>query len=231
LVKGLKTLSGSASPRELGEKILQWWYGKKRDYPWRHVTDPYMILIAEIMLQRTRAEQVVPVYTEFVSRYPTVRDLAEADPEEIENYFAKLGLRWRARKVLEMAKYVVEKFCGKLPDKEERLLEIPAIGDYIADAILVFAYGKDRVVVDSNVVRIVERLFCIRSRGEGRRDPRIRQIANSLLVPGKAREFNWALIDFGALICRPSNPSCRNCPLQVQCCYGKQVATRSLEGQ
>jgi len=226
----VQVFAGSSSPKELGEKILRWWYENKRDYPWRHEIDPYKILVAETMLQRTRAEQVVPVYVEFINRYPTVRDLAGAELEDVERYFAKLGLRWRAKKVLEMAKYIVEKFYGKLPESEEKLLEIPAIGDYVADAILVFAYNRDKVVVDANVVRIVERLFCIKSRSEGRRDPRIRQIANSMLVLGKAKEFNWALIDFGAVICRPINPLCEICPLKDPCCYRRQGEFQPFKG-
>jgi A/G-specific adenine glycosylase len=206
--------------RKIGEEILQWWYRNKRDYPWRHEGDPYKILIAEIMLQRTKAEQVVPVYVEFINKYPTMQDLAKANLEDVEKYFARLGLRWRAKKVLAMARYVAEKFQGKLPETEKDLLEIPAVGEYIADALAVFAYGRDKVVVDANVVRIIERLFCVKSRGEGRRDPKIRQLANSMLVPGKSREFNWALIDFGALVCRPAHPLCRSCPLSSLCCYG-----------
>jgi len=209
-------------PREMGERILRWWYRSRRDYPWRRERDPYRILIAEIMLQRTKAEQVVPVYVEFISRYPTVQDLAEAKLEDVEEYFARLGLRWRAKKVLAMARYVTEKFRGRLPETEEDLLEIPAVGEYIADALSVFAYGRNRVAVDANVVRIVERLFCVKSRGEGRRDSRIRQLANSMLILGKAREFNWALIDFGALVCKPTNPLCENCPLSDLCCYKRR---------
>jgi A/G-specific adenine glycosylase len=215
--------SGHELFREIGRRILQWWYENKRDYPWRHERDPYRILIAEIMLQRTKAEQVVPVYVEFISRYPTVQDLARARPEDVEEYFARLGLRWRAKKVLAMAKYVTERLGGMLPETEEGLIEVPAVGDYMADALSVFAYGRDRVVVDANVVRIVERLFFVRSRGEGRRDPRIRQLANSMLVPGKSREFNWALIDFGALVCRPAKPLCGGCPLSDLCRYRGQA--------
>jgi A/G-specific adenine glycosylase len=146
-----------------------------------------------------------------------VQDLAKARPEDVEKYFARLGLRWRAKKVLAMARYVTEKLGGTLPETEEGLLEVPAVGDYIADALSVFAYGRDGVVVDANVVRIVERLFRVKSRGESRRDPRIRQLANSMLMPGKSREFNWALIDFGALVCRPANPLCGSCPLSDLC--------------
>jgi len=215
-----------ALAREIGEKILVWWYRHRRDYPWRCERDPYKILIAEVMLQRTRAEQVVPVYLEFVSRYPTVEDLARARLEDVQRYFAKLGLQWRAQKVLEMAVYIVNRFGGKLPQAEEDLLEIPGVGEYIAEAVLVFAYGADRVVVDTNVVRIVERLFCAKSRGEGRRDPEIRKIAYLLLVPGKAKELSWALIDFGALLCRSTRPLCESCPLRDLCCHGRQK-TRS----
>ena len=209
--------------RKLGEKILEWWYKNRRDYPWRHERDPYRILIAEIMLQRTKADQVMPVYLEFLRKYPTIKELAKAKLEDIEYFFGKLGLRWRAKRVLEMAKYVAGKLDGRLPDKREELLKIPMIGEYMADAILSFAYGKDVAVVDANVVRVIERLLCIKPRGEARRDPRFRSIANMMLPKGKAREYNWAIIDFAALICTPRNPKCSTCPLKNDCCFYRKT--------
>jgi len=218
------TLLDPAFFRKIGERLLEWWYRNRRDYPWRHESDPYRILIAEIMLQRTKAEQVVPVYLEFLRRYPTIGDLAAADLSDVEAFFSRLGLKWRASKVIEMARYIVEKLGGRIPDERDKLLEIPMIGEYIADAVLAFAYGKDVAVVDANVVRIIERVLCMKPRGEARRDPRFRAVANMMLPQGKAREFNWAMIDFSALICRPQNPRCDECPLRDLCCYAKKKA-------
>ena len=212
--------------RKLGAKILKWWSKNKRDYPWRHETDPYRILIAEIMLQRTKADQVVPVYLEFIKRYPTIKDLGRANLEDIEYFFNKLGLKWRAKRVLEMAKYIAEKFDGKLPAEKEYLLEIPMIGEYISDAILSFAYGLDVAVIDANVVRVIGRLLCLEPHGEARRDPRFRNIAGMMLPRGRAREYNWAMIDFAALICTPRNPRCDICPLRNNCCFFRRSKTK-----
>jgi len=213
------TLLNSSIFEEISKRIVNWWVKNKRDYPWRHERDPYKVLIAEIMLQRTKADQVVPVYLDFIKRYPTIHDLAKASAKDVETFFARLGLRWRAARVIEMAKYITEKAGGTIPDTREELLKIPMIGEYIADAILVFAYGKETAVVDSNVVRIIGRIFGIKARGEARRDPRFRKIAQKLLLKGKAREYNWAVIDFAARICTPRNPKCEVCPLKDLCRY------------
>jgi len=215
-------LLNSSILSEIGERIINWWKNNKRDYPWRRERDPYRILIAEIMLQRTKADQVVPVYLEFLKKYPTVHDLARASVEDVETYFARLGLRWRALRVVKMAKYIVEKMRGVIPDRREELLKVPMIGDYMADAILAFAYGRNVAVVDSNVVRVIERIFGIKPRGEARRDPRFRSIAQKILPKGRARKYNWAIIDFAAKVCTPRNPKCEMCPLKDMCRYAER---------
>jgi len=207
---------------EVGRKILEWWYKNKRDFPWRHERDPYRLLIAEIMLQRTKADQVVPVYLEFLRKYPTIKHLAEADLKEIESFFARLGLLWRAKRVKKMAEYIVLHYKGRIPRNREDLLKIPMIGEYMADALLSFAYGKDMVVVDSNVVRVIQRVFNLRSKGEARRDPKFRAYAQAMLPRGRAREYNWAIIDFAARTCTPRNPKCGICPLRDLCRYAKR---------
>jgi len=214
-------LSGPASPEEIGKALLEWWYGNRRDYPWRRERDPYRILVAEVMLQRTRAEQVVPVYLEFLGKFPAVGDLAKARPEDVGPFFARLGLRWRAGRVIEMARYIAERLGGRIPCDRDVLLRVPMIGEYIADAILAFACGEDIAVVDANVVRVIGRLFCIKPRGEGRRDPAFRSTANAMVPRGRGREFNWAMIDFAALVCRPGRPECGACPLRDLCLYAK----------
>ena len=211
-----------ATEGEIGIALVRWWKRFGRSFPWRYTKDPYKILIAEVMLQRTRAEQVVPVYLEFIKKYPKVESLARANPRDVEHFFRKLGMVNRAERIIRMAKYIVENFSGRIPSERKELLRIPGIGEYIADALLVFAFNKRTVAIDSNIVRVVTRLFCITTKGEGRRDPRIRRIVEQLVPPNYVREFNWALIDLAAVVCRPRSPQCDKCPLRDVCCHRRR---------
>lgn len=205
--------------RRIRKELLSWYRKNGRDYPWRRTRDPYRILMAEIMLQRTKADQVVPVYKEFIRCFPNPASLYKADPERIRSYFSRLGLMWRADLVTKFAAELVEKFGGRIPSNRDQLLSLPSIGEYIADAILSFAYGKDVAVVDSNVCRILSRIFGLKPRGEARRDKQFRILAQSLIPPGRSREFNWAMIDFASIICTPRKPKCGECPLRPICLY------------
>jgi len=205
--------------RAVRGKLLFWYERNGRDYPWRRTVDPYRILIAEIMLQRTKADQVAPVYGEFIRRFPDPYSLHKADPEVIRSYFSKLGLMWRADLIIRFAAKLVERFGGKIPPDRDQLLSLPAVGDYIADAVLSFAYGRDVAVVDSNVCRVLRRVFGLKPRGEARRDRRFRELAQMLVPPGKSREFNWAMIDFASAVCTPRNPKCDECPLRENCLH------------
>jgi A/G-specific adenine glycosylase len=203
--------------RFVREKLLRWYERNGRDYPWRRTRDPYRILIAEIMLQRTKADQVVPVYEEFIKRFPDPVSLREADAEVIRFFFSRLGLMWRADLIKKFAAALFERFGGRIPSERNQLLSLPAVGDYMADAVLSFAFGRNVAVVDSNVCRVLRRLFGLRSRGEARRDKLVREMAQRLIPPERAREFNWAMIDFAAAVCTPRNPKCDICPLKEIC--------------
>ena len=205
--------------RRIREELLSWYRRNGRDYPWRRTRDPYRILMAEIMLQRTKADQVAPVYEEFIRRFPDPASLYKADPKTIRTYFSRLGLMWRADLVTKFAAELVERFGGRIPSDRDQLLSLPSIGDYMADAVLSFAYGRDVAVVDSNVCRVLGRIFGLKPRGEARRDRRFRTLAQSLIPPGRSREFNWAMIDFASAVCTPRKPKCRECPLRSVCLY------------
>jgi len=209
--------------RRFSDLLLEWHANNFRSFPWRSKTDPYQILVAEIMLQRTKADQVVPVYEAFVRKFPTVRDLSCATLGQIEEYFARLGLFWRAGLIKRMAEEISEKFDGRIPDDRDRLLSIPAIGDYMADAVLAFAYGKNVPVVDANVCRVIGRVFGLKLEKEARRKAIFREIPARLLPRGKAKEFNWAMIDFASLVCLPRKPLCGKCPLNEICVFAKAV--------
>ena len=180
------------------------------------------------MLQRTRADQVVPVYLEFLETFPTIVDLEKASENEIGSFFNRLGLFWRARLTKKMADFVAEEHDGIFPRNRLGLLRIPAIGEYISNAILSFAYDQPAVIVDSNVCRIIMRLHGLEISGEARRNRKIREIADKMLPPRqKSRFLNLAFIDFGALICKPAKPHCLKCPTNSSCDYyhSKEEAT------
>jgi A/G-specific adenine glycosylase len=209
------------SKSQFANFILTWYAKNHRNFPWRNKTDPYQILIAEIMLQRTKADQVVPVYEDFLREFPTIRDLNQATLEQIQKYFARLGLFWRSSLVKKMADEIVARFNGKIPAVRDDLLSIPAVGDYVADAVLAFAYGQDFSVVDANVCRVIGRVFGLEYKKEARRKPIFKKVLKAHLPKGKAKEFNWAIIDLASLICIPKKPICWKCPLNGICRYAK----------
>ncbi|AFL95284.1 hypothetical protein CL1_1081 [Thermococcus cleftensis] len=197
--------------------LLSWYYQNGRNFPWRETRDPYRILVAELMLQRTKASQVVPVYLEFIKEFPDVLSLSRASPERIREYFSRLGLEWRAEKVLALAKILAEKYEGRIPCDRKELLSLPGIGQYISAAVLSFACDVPVAVVDSNVVRVLSRYFGVTPKGEGRRDRKILGLASKILPKHSHREYNFAIIDFAALICTPKKPKCKRCPLREKC--------------
>ena len=207
------------------ELLLKWYRKNGRSYIWRKKKDPYSVLMAEIMLQRTKADQVEPVYMDFMRRFPDVRELNRATEKEIGEYFGRLGLLWRTRLVKRLAGELADRFGGRVPEDRNELLSLPAVGDYMADAVLSFVWGRDVAVVDANVCRVVGRVFGLTARGEARRNRRFRRVAQELVPSGEAKEFNWAMIDFAALICTPRNPKCGGCPMNEFCFYYQQLRT------
>ncbi|MEM2129636.1 MAG: hypothetical protein QXZ70_03450, partial [Candidatus Bathyarchaeia archaeon] len=191
----------------------------KRSFPWRKSKDPYQILIAEIMLQRTKAEQVVPVFLKFIERFPSPKELNNAKMSEIESYFDKLGLIWRAKKVKCLSEKLVGDYNGSVPRERSKLLALPGVGDYVADAVRCFAFDEDVAIIDSNVCRVLRRVFGLEPKSEARRSPLYKEIAEQLAPRGKCKEYNWAIIDHASDICRPKNPKCEICSLNTICNY------------
>ena len=199
--------------------LLKWYHTEdKRSFPWRKSKNPYHILIAEIMLQRTKADQVVPTYLSFIHHFPSVKELSDAKLSEIKAHFSGLGLLWRAKNVKKLADKLVSN-SGEVPSKREQLMSLPSVGEYVADAVLCFAYSRDTAIVDANVCRVIGRVFGLKPRGEARRDPAYRALAERLQPRGKCKEFNWAMIDHGSLICLSRGPLCYKCPLNKICEY------------
>jgi len=205
---------------EFRRKIIKWGKENFRSFPWRETKDPYKILVSEIMLHRTRAEQVVSVYETFLKRYPNVYSLSRANYCELEEILAPLGLRWRILNLKKAAKFIVENYAGKIPDRKDLLLRLPGVSGYIAGAVLCFAYGKPEPLLDTNTVRILGRVFDIEIKDSSRRSKKFQQLMEHIIDKKNPRIFNYALLDLGALICvKKHEPQCRKCPVRDHCRY------------
>ena len=201
------------------DKLLKWFVNNKRAYPWRETDDPFKVLIAEIMLRRTKADQVEDVYNKLFSEYPDIIDLVNADDEQLEQIIYPLGLKWRSPTFKMVAKEILARHDGKVPNTRELLLLLPGIGEYVAGAVLSIAYNHQEWLVDSNVVRLFKRYFGISTSKEGRRDKHVIELAKTYVSCDKPREANLAILDFSAVVCTPKNPDCSNCHLSPDCRY------------
>lgn len=218
-VQQFKGISGNTK-RFFRRQIRNWFGQNKRRFAWRETEDPYCILVAEILLQQTDAGKVSLVYPEFIQRYPDAPGLAKAEPEDLREFISKIGLNYRARRLVDIARDINDKFAWRIPNSEAELMMLPGVGRYIADAVLSAAFGMRTAIVDTNIVRILERFFGMRSRrSRARTDPEFWNIAHSLLPrkPADCRDWNYALIDFCSLVCTHYNPKCSECVCAKPC--------------
>lgn len=199
------------------KSVLEWGKENLLNYPWRETRDPYKILIAEIMLHRTRAEQVVPVYKRFVDRFPDINSLRRADQAEIESILRPLGLKWRIRMLINLVRELEERYGLEIPDNYDDLVSLPGVSDYIASAVLCFAHNRPEPIIDTNTVRIVGRFFGISVNDSTRRKKSFRDFVQVLVPKSNPRLFNYSFIDLGKLVCKSRNPECSKCPLVAKC--------------
>jgi A/G-specific adenine glycosylase len=199
--------------------ILTWWNdGGKRDFPWRRTTDPYAVLISEIMLHRTKASQVVPVFKEFMEKYPDINSIGNSIDAELHQILHPLGLLWRTRMIKLMATKIVREQNGKIPFEYKELISLPGISDYIASATRCFAFGTREILLDTNTVRIVGRIFGLKINDASRRSKLFREILDGIVPKRNCKEFNYALIDFASKVCLP-DPIDSACPNTRYCNY------------
>lgn len=198
-------------------KISRWFERNKRIYPWRNTRDPFRVLIAEIMLRRTKADQVKEVYQRLFAEYPDIRALAKAKNKKLERILYHLGLKWRRSAFRTIAQELREKYQYRVPETREELMTLPGVGEYVAGAVLSIAYNKKEWIADSNIVRLFKRYFGINTSKEGRRDKHVIEIAKVYSSGRNPRKSNLAILDFTALICIPKNPKCSLCPLTSSC--------------
>ena len=198
--------------------IIDWYSRNKRSLPWRENPSPYHIWLSEIILQQTRVAQGLPYYNHFASKYPKVSDLASASEDEILRSWQGLGYYSRARNLHKCAQVVVSKYNGEFPKTMKDLLDLPGIGKYTAAAIASMAYGEAVPVVDGNVYRVLARYFNIAiDIGSSKAFGQFYDLSLSLIDKKTPGDYNQAVMEFGALHCKPQNPDCKNCVLQDGC--------------
>src|SRR5262245_43600037 len=199
-------------------RLLAWYRTHGRDLPWRRTSDPYHILVSEIMLQQTQVDRVLPKYHEWLEKYPSLEALALAPEQEVTNTWYPLGYNIRPKRLQTIARESVERYGGSLPADERTLRSFKGIGAYTAGAIRSFAFRERAAILDTNVARLLFRVFV------GRGDPRkhamkrhLWQLSDTLVPARDVFDFNQALMDLGAMVCVARNPKCLVCPMSKGC--------------
>lgn len=212
----------------IARRLVGWYRAHKRDLPWRGAS-AYAVWISEIMLQQTQVATVIPFFLRFMTRFPTVESLAAAPIDDVLQQWAGLGYYARARNLHRAAQNIVAEHGGHLPDSIEAITALPGIGRYTAGAILSIAYNRPLPIVDANVIRVLSRLYGLR--GDPKSTPNqaaLWSLAEQLVPEDCPGDFNQGLMELGALICRPDDPLCEQCPLLSDCVAGNSPDPTTL---
>ena len=207
-----------ADRRRFRQRLLTWYRQHGRDLPWRRTSDPYHILVSEVMLQQTQVDRVLPKYEEWLQKFPSLHALADASEADVTTTWYPLGYNIRPRRLQAIAREAVHKYGGALPADEETLLSFKGIGAYTAGAIRSFAFRERAAILDTNVARVLFRVFI--GRGDPKRHAmkqRLWAISEALVPMRHAFDFNQALMDFGAIVCVARKPRCLGCPMAKGC--------------
>jgi A/G-specific adenine glycosylase len=212
--------------REFIRQLRKWTFSNFKPYPWRQTSDPYHILISELLLRRTRAQNVLPVYKDFVMKFPTIKDLEKASKSDIANVIESLGIRSRALLICSVARNIVRNHPKGFPSNEEELIKVLGNSRYTVNAIRCFAFGERVPIFDVNVKRIIERVFSIDFGSDAHKKGISWKIASHLVPETDVKSYNWALLDLGREVCTPNNPKCTVCPLSSLCDYYRRSRNR-----
>ncbi len=198
--------------------LVAWYQQNRRILPWREDPQPYRVWVSEIMLQQTQVDTVIPYFERFLAQFPTLETLANADQESVLKAWEGLGYYSRARNLHKAAKTVIQDWQGTIPDTYENLQKLPGLGPYCAAAVTSIAFGHPVPVVDGNVIRVFARFWGIE---DDIRQPKVRNLIFDRLTPiiqaFNPSDFNQAMMELGALICKPKSPLCHQCPLATDC--------------
>ena len=214
--------------RAFAARLIRWFRRNGRDLPWRRTRDPYKILVSEVMLQQTQVERVKEYYDPFLRRYPTVEDLAGAPRAGVMEAWEGLGYYNRARNLHKAARQIVRRHGGAFPKAMEEVQSLPGVGGYTAGAMLSFAFNRPAPVLDTNVRRVLVRVFLGRlPRKDAAEDRRLAELNLRLIPAGKAWDFNQALMELGAVVCTARRPKCPRCIAQDLCRFYARAQARS----
>jgi A/G-specific adenine glycosylase len=199
-------------------ELINWYNYNKRDLPWRDTTDAYVIWLSEIILQQTRVEQGLPYFTKFLANFPTVKSFAEASENQVLKLWQGLGYYSRGRNMLFTAKQVIDNYDGIFPVEYEKLIKLKGIGEYTAAAISSFSNNEAKAVLDGNVFRVLSRYFGVEEPINSTKGKKtFTELAQSLIIKQHPALYNQAIMEFGALQCKPKSPACNICPLKINC--------------
>jgi A/G-specific adenine glycosylase len=200
------------------QTLLTWYAQYGRDLPWRKTDNPYHILVSEMMLQQTQVDRVIPKYHEFLEQYPDLAALAEAETDEVKAAWKPLGYNIRPVRLQMIAREVQAEYGGAIPETPDALQKLKGIGKYTAAAVSCFGYNKPVALVDTNVDRVLQRIFYGRPASQTTPETKmIWELAEALLPPDQAYDYNQALMDFGATVCVARKPLCLTCPMKELC--------------
>ena len=203
---------------EFALQLIKWYQLNKRDLPWRKTSNPYHIWLSEIILQQTKVDQGMPYYLKFIDNFPNIFDLANATEQKVLSLWQGLGYYSRARNLHFTAKYIANDLNGKFPNSYDEIIKLKGVGKYTAAAISSFAFNEKKAVVDGNVFRVLSRYFGISDPIDNTHgQKKFNVLANNLIPLKKVDIYNQAIMEFGALHCKPRNPKCNFCPLNSKC--------------
>jgi len=204
------------------KSILVWGSQNFRSFSWRESTNPYHFLVVEILLQKTKAEQVEEIFSKFIKKYPNIKSLAKSNINDLIEIVKPLGLYYRAERLKGTAQQIENDFNGTIPENEKELILLNGVGKYIARAILCFGFNKKVSIMDVNIGRILIRFFGLQEPKRIRDSKDLWGKADILLPNKDIRKFNLYLLDFGSLICEKRKPKCNICPLNYHCAFFKK---------
>lgn len=208
-------------------RLLSWYGQHGRSLPWRTTDDPYHILVSEVMLQQTQVDRVIPKYHEWLGKYPTFEALAAAEEADVAATWRPLGYNIRPRRLQSIARESVARYGGELPSDHDTLLSFKGIGEYTAGAVRSFAFGQRAAILDTNVARVLFRVFV--ATGDAKAHAmkrRLWDISHAVLPRTNVFDFNQALMDFGATVCTARNPKCDACPMRPDCALARRRQER-----
>ena len=205
--------------------VEEWFSRRGRNFPWRKSSNPFHVLVAEVLLRRTQAERVAAPYLDLIERYPVTRDMANADVAWLREWFRPLGLVSRADLLIDAAKAIVEQHGGEVPRDLSEIESLPGLGRYSARAVICLAHGGAVPMVDESSGRLLRRLFGLSSTGPAYSDRKLLERTEGMVPNNTSRAFNLGLLDIAAAYCHVSSPDCVQCPLRSLCSWGRLVTT------